>query len=438
MMKIYSILVFACCTLCVTSFSTRDVLSSVQDFSKESGLQCYGAHRSLEKCLDLQNRCATVQFTITSMQPHIHQTTFTCADNRLCADPKAFCALMQKEIAPIQIANCSMACCSTNGCNAPTEMINNDVEVEERNLFKGWQIEHGKQYINQEEAEKRFQIFSKSLKTIKEFNNRVDRTWEMGLNEFSDRTFEEFASIRLMMPQNCSATKGNHVSLGFEPPAQINCLEKGNFVTAVKNQGSCGSCWTFSTTGCLESATAIHKEGNPLVSLSEQQLVDCAQAFNDHGCNGGLPSQAFEYIHYNKGLMTEADYPYQGVDGKCHFVASKASAFVKQIVNITKGNEDGIKEAVGLLNPVSIAFDVAKDFRHYKSGVYSSTLCGNKASEVNHAVLAVGYGYTSNGQDYWLVKNSWGPQWGINGYFKIERGSNMCGLADCASYPVIV
>ncbi|NXH62050.1 CATH protein, partial [Rhabdornis inornatus] len=216
-------------------------------------------------------------------------------------------------------------------------------------------------------------------------------------------------------------------------PDSIDWRKKGNFVTPVKNQGACGSCWTFSTTGCLESAIAIAT--GKLLSLAEQQLVDCAQAFNNHGCSGGLPSQAFEYILYNKGLMGEDTYPYRAKNGTCKFQPDKAIAFVKDVINITQYDEDSMVEAVGKHNPVSFAFEVTSDFMHYRKGVYSNPRCEHTPDKVNHAVLAVGYG-EEDGTPHWIVKNSWGRLWGMQGYFLIERGKNMCGLAACASYPV--
>lgn len=216
-------------------------------------------------------------------------------------------------------------------------------------------------------------------------------------------------------------------------PDMIDWRTKGNFVTDVKNQGPCGSCWTFSTTGCLESVTAIAT--GKLLQLAEQQLVDCADAFNNHGCKGGLPSQAFEYIMYNKGLMTEQDYPYTAMEGPCKFKPQQAAAFVKDVVNITRYDEMGMVDALANYNPVSFAYEVVADFMHYKDGIYTSTKCHNTTDMVNHAVLAVGYAQ-ENGTPYWIVKNSWGTSWGINGYFYIERGKNMCGLAACSSYPI--
>ncbi|XP_045545300.1 pro-cathepsin H isoform X3 [Salmo salar] len=263
--------------------------------------------------------------------------------------------------------------------------------------FKQWMLQYNKVY-DLEEYYHRLDIFTRHKRRI-DYHNAGKHTFSMGLNQFSDMSFAEFRKTFLLT----------------EP------------------QGHCGSCWTFSTTGCLESVTAIATGKLPL--LSEQQLVDCAQDFNNHGCMGGLPSQAFEYVKYNNGLMTEDDYPYTGHDGSCNFKPELAAAFVKDVVNITSYDEKGMVDAVARLNPVSFGYEVTDDFLHYKDGVYSSTTCKNTTDNVNHAVLAVGYG-EKNSTPYWIVKNSWGTNWGMDGYFLIERGRNMCGLAACSSYPL--
>ncbi|XP_066492376.1 pro-cathepsin H [Tiliqua scincoides] len=300
-------------------------------------------------------------------------------------------------------------------------------------LFKTWMSQNNRQYGSEEEYWQRLQVFMENKRRI-DRHNAGNHTFQLGLNQFADMTFAEFQKKYLWQePQNCSATKGNFVSGAGLSPSTIDWRKKGNYVTPVKNQGPCGSCWTFSTTGCLESAIAI--QTGKLLNLAEQQLVDCAQDFNNHGCSGGLPSQAFEYILYNRGLMGEDSYPYRAKNGTCHFQPQKAIAFVKDVVNITLYDEQGLVEAVGRFNPVSFAFEVVGDFMFYKQGVYSSTKCQDTPDKVNHAVLAVGYG-EENGVPYWIVKNSWGPSWGMDGYFYIERGKNMCGLAACASFPV--
>nr|XP_032650176.1 pro-cathepsin H [Chelonoidis abingdonii] len=298
--------------------------------------------------------------------------------------------------------------------------------------FKSWMLQNNRKY-SLEEYYQRLQIFVANKRRI-DRHNAGNHTFEMGLNQFSDMTFTEFRKKYLWSePQNCSATKGNFLASSGPCPSTIDWRKKGNYVTPVKNQGACGSCWTFSTTGCLESAIAIAT--GKLLSLAEQQLVDCAQDFNNHGCSGGLPSQAFEYILYNKGLQGEDTYPYQAQNGTCKFQPEKAIAFVKDVVNITLYDEPGMVEAVGKHNPISFAFEVTEDFVRYSKGIYSNPTCDKTPDKVNHAVLAVGYG-EENGTPHWIVKNSWGPLWGMDGYFYIERGKNMCGLAACASYPI--
>ncbi|XP_010261858.1 PREDICTED: thiol protease aleurain-like [Nelumbo nucifera] len=292
---------------------------------------------------------------------------------------------------------------------------------------------YGRRYETMEEMKLRFEIFVENLKLIRS-SNRKGLPYTLAINEFADWSWEEFRAQRLGAAQNCSATtKGSHKLTDDLLPETKDWREDG-IVSPVKNQGHCGSCWTFSTTGALEAAytQAFGKS----ISLSEQQLVDCARAFNNFGCNGGLPSQAFEYIKYNGGLDTEEAYPYTGKDGVCKFSSENVGVQVLESVNITLGAEDELKHAVAIVRPVSVAFEVVRGFRFYKKGVYTSETCGSTPMDVNHAVLAVGYG-TENGVPYWLIKNSWGESWGDNGYFKMELGKNMCGIATCASYPIV-
>ncbi|XP_030490249.2 pro-cathepsin H isoform X2 [Cannabis sativa] len=292
---------------------------------------------------------------------------------------------------------------------------------------------YGRKYDTVEEMKLRFGIFKENLKLIKS-TNKKGLNYTLAVNHFADWTWEEFNRHRLGAAQNCSATlKGNHKLTDVVLPETKDWRQEG-IVSPVKDQGHCGSCWTFSTTGALEAAykQAFGKD----ISLSEQQLVDCAGAFNNFGCHGGLPSQAFEYIKYNGGLETEEAYPYTGQNGICKFSSENVGIQVVDSVNITLGAEDELKQAVGLVRPVSVAFEVVSPFRFYKEGVFTSDTCGNTPMDVNHAVLAVGYG-VEDGVPYWLIKNSWGASWGDNGYFKMELGKNMCGVSTCASYPVV-
>jgi cathepsin H len=301
--------------------------------------------------------------------------------------------------------------------------------------FEDFISKYNRTYKDDTEKMLRYSVFVHNMNTIDKLNSKPGRTWTAGINKFTDMTSEEWKQhVGLMAPQDCSATNRRSPVSNVDPPKSMDWRKQG-VVTPVKDQGNCGSCWTFSTTGCLESHHAI-KTGK-LVSLSEQNLVDCAQAFNNHGCDGGLPSQAFEYIRYNGGLDTEDSYPYQGTDQDCQFTTSGIGATVTDVFNITEKDEDGIVLAVGTVGPVSIAYEVNDDFQQYSSGVFQSDNCDTDPQSVNHAVLVVGYDTTSDGVPYFIVKNSWGESFGIDGYFWIIRGKNECGLADCASYPIV-
>ena len=253
------------------------------------------------------------------------------------------------------------------------------------------------------------------------------------------KDFYNMDKVNEKAKQNCSATKraeGEVFTPSDDVPDTWNWQEH-NGVSPVKDQGSCGSCWTFSTVGCMESAHLI-KYGS-LATYSEQQLVDCAGGFENYGCNGGLPSQAFEYIMYNGGLASEDAYPYFAETRNCTVQSADYIIDVEQgAVNITAGDEEELKQAVYEFGPTSVCFEVVDDFSGYTTGVYSSDTCGNTQSDVNHAVLAVGYGQ-ERGQNYYIVKNSWGTDWGEDGYIRLAAyvGRGALGVQMDPLYPVL-
>lgn len=293
------------------------------------------------------------------------------------------------------------------------------------------------QSVYAEKSESRFEVFRKTLEEVIAHNMKKS-SWVQGLNDYSDLTFEEFKKMRLMAPQNCSATKNLRVTESWKNkqiPASYDWHKHG-VVTPVKNQGNCGSCWTFSTVGALEAHWNILGLGKN-VTFSEQQLVDCAGDYDNHGCNGGLPSQAFEYIKNAGGIERDSTYIYTAKDGACTFKPAQTAGYVKYgSYNITQNDEDELKERLYAAGPISICYEVVADFKNYAGGVYTSNACGTTTMDVNHAVLATGYG-NENGKDFWEIKNSWGATWGVNGYFKMERGVNMCAVAQCNSYPLV-
>jgi cathepsin F len=262
-----------------------------------------------------------------------------------------------------------------------------------------------------------------------------------GVTKFMDLSPEEFKATYLKArPSNKTATAGDgectacvrfpeHQQLRDDPPAAFDWTTKGA-VTPVKDQGQCGSCWSFGTMGDIEGTWFLAK--NDLVSLSEQELVSCDSAGEDQGCNGGLQEDAFQYVISKGGLVGESDYPYVsggGNTGKCD--SSKAGGAVKATISSwsqvskSKAEEGNIKTALIASGPITIGIN-AGHMQTYRSGVDNPLIC--LAAMTDHAVLIVGYG-TDGGSDYWKIKNSWATSWGEDGYYRIVSGKNKCGVA---------
>jgi len=309
-------------------------------------------------------------------------------------------------------------------------------DVDYKKEFQAFKAAHDKSYSSDIEESQRFGIFKVNLDFIHEMNAKGN-SFELGVTQFADLTADEFASTHFGIkqpeqPWGSLPSLGQH-EYGGEALADAVDWTTNGAVTPVKNQGQCGSCWSFSTTGALEGAYEI-ASGN-LVSLSEQQFVDCDKV--DSGCSGGLMDNGFTFAKSN-ALCTEASYPYKAKAGTCAAASCTvglAKGTVTGYKDVSADSESAMMSAVSQ-QPVSIAIEADKSvFQLYKSGVLQST-CG---SQLDHGVLLVGYG-TEDGKDYWKVKNSWGSSWGDAGYIKLLRGkggSGECGLLKQASYPVV-
>jgi hypothetical protein len=311
--------------------------------------------------------------------------------------------------------------------------------------FYDFQERFDKKYENAHELEERFGIFRDNLRGIITHNLDLTQNFTMGINQFTDLTSDEFKSRATgglfrkasLYAQSGATSCSPFAGTGKTVPDSIDWRSRGA-VTPVKDQGQCGSCWSFSATGSMEGAWAIST--GDLVSISEQELVDCAGLrYSSMGCNGGQMDGAFKF-GIDKGMCAESSYAYTSGVSQTAGTCQDCSAIVSfsGCADVVGSNQLALKEAVAN-GPVSIAIEAdTRYFQSYSSGVLTSSTCG---TTLDHGVLIVGYG-SDSGQMYWLVKNSWGTSWGDDGYVKIARSESasdggVCGIAMEASYPIV-
>lgn len=305
---------------------------------------------------------------------------------------------------------------------------------------------------HRDEIIKHNQLYDKGLVS---FNMILNAYSDLTTNEFSDRmnglsfndTYRRFEikklqkriksqqyifrsseNLEMVEPSAFSHAK---VSL----PKSIDWRQKGA-VTAVKDQGDdCGSCWSFSTTGALEGQ--YFRKTGKLISLSEQNLIDCTNPHGYSKCSGRSRHDAFEWIKDHGGIETEKSYPYKGVGGSCKYERKYSSATLRKYIDIRKGDEKKLQEAIATIGPISIAVDAShRSFQFYSSGIYYEPKC--KPDKMDHAVLVVGYGTDRHDRDFYIVKNSWGSRWGESGYMRMSRNRrNNCGVATSGIYPMV-
>ncbi|EGG14711.1 hypothetical protein DFA_10969 [Cavenderia fasciculata] len=340
----------------------------------------------------------------------------------------------------------------------PTALFSHEQYTTE---FKGWVGQFEKNYESHEFLN-RFDIFKKNMDYIKTWNDKsVDHKLE--LNTLADLTDKEYQRLYLGTKVNGALRVGlNHADerdFGHIKSVFSNVKDNPNVdwrkqgaVSHVKNQGQCGSCWSFSSTGAIEGAHAI-KTGE-MISLSEQQLVDCSKRYGNNGCNGGLMTLAFDYVIDAGGLESEEAYPYTTTDtSACMFNSTNAVTSISDHQNIRAGNEKHLETVLRNVGPVSVAIDASpRSFRFYKSGIFYAPECSS--SQLDHGVLAVGFGKgnpesnfenkvsfihdDTKNNEYYIVKNSWGSDWGSNGFIYMSKNrKNNCGIATMATYPTI-
>jgi cathepsin L len=314
-------------------------------------------------------------------------------------------------------------------CVATTLAVRSEVEY--RSAFLNFMHAHSKTYSH-DAFRVKYSNFKANIDII-DANNALNNGLTLGVTKFADLTGAEFKALYTGYRAKAAAARNvvADSTISVDIPTSVDWRTKGA-VTPVKNQGQCGSCWSFSSTGSLEGLHFLSK--GSLLSFSEQQLVDCSQSYGNDGCDGGLMDYAFQYVE-SQGIELESVYPYTAEDGTCAYKASSVVFKNTGYTDVTSNNVKAFMTAIAL-QPVSVAVEADQPaWQLYSSGVVKATTCG---TQLDHGVLAVGYG-TYQGSDTYIVKNSWGADWGMNGYILLERtaknDAGTCGIQMEPSYP---
>ncbi|CAD5208692.1 unnamed protein product [Bursaphelenchus xylophilus] len=312
------------------------------------------------------------------------------------------------------------------------------VTINDLELFNGFHKfaeTYDKQYASVEEARERFEIYKANHLQLQVYQQYEQGTATYGETQFMDLTPEEFRTQVLSNVQKDPLAPHRRLTdeelnaLDDKVPRSLDHREAG-LVTPVKNQGSCGSCWAFSVTGNIEGLWK--KKTGELVSLSEQELLDCDK--KDEGCDGGMMLSTYEEIIRLGGLVKEEDYPYKGASGKCLLDNKKVTAYINDSLQLPE-DEEKIKQYLVSSGPISVGIN-ANPLQFYRGGIHHPPKFFCSPKGMNHAVLLVGYG-EENEKPFWIVKNSWGDRWGEKGYFRLYRGENVCGVAGYATSAIL-
>jgi len=309
-------------------------------------------------------------------------------------------------------------------------------EKEYQDAFLDFSHKYQKTF-HHDEFQSRYQIFKHNMDVVRD-NNAQNNGMILAINKFADLSSQEFNKLfKGLKKVTISAANNVEYEGQVSAPDNFSWVTQGA-VTGIKNQQQCGSCWSFSTTGSMEGCHYLNSNPKQLVGLSEQNLMDCSDSYGNEGCNGGLMIDAMEYIIANGGIDTEASYPYTAEDGtSCKYTAANSGATEKSYVNVAQGSESGLL-AQAVIAPVSVAIDASQNsFQLYSSGIYYEPACSS--TQLDHGVLVAGWGVDSTKKDnnkYWIVKNSWGTDWGLQGYIWMSRDrNNNCGIATMATRP---
>ncbi|XP_072394536.1 digestive cysteine proteinase 2-like [Diabrotica undecimpunctata] len=295
---------------------------------------------------------------------------------------------------------------------------------------------HNKNYADAKEHAFRKEVFRQNVRFIESVNRR-NKGYTLAINHLADKTDKE---IKYLNGRVSSGGNNGGQPFPYTDFDTDNLPDEYDWrlygaVSPVKDQAICGSCWSFGTVGTLEGSLFLKNGGKNFVRLSEQALVDCSWGFGNNGCDGGEDYRAYQWIQKHGGIPIDADYGnYLGEDGFCHADDVEKTAKITGWVNVTENDENALRLALFKQGPISVSIDASqKTFSFYSHGVYYDENCGNREQDLDHSVLAVGYG-SINGENYWLIKNSWSTYWGDDGYILMSSKNNNCGVMTAATY----
>jgi C1A family cysteine protease len=304
-------------------------------------------------------------------------------------------------------------------------------EQQYQTLFSKWMKQHNKSYRH-DMVRQRYNTWRANLAFITA-HNAAGHSYSLALNEFGDMTLAEFKAVHASGTYKApAASKMAPPAVDLDLPEVVDWRLEGA-VLPVQNEEQCGSCWAFVSTDAM--SCLWYQKTKLLVELSTQEVIDCSGAFGCEGCNGGLTSGAYQWVMSNDGICEAAVYPFVGQNQNCGSKNCTNVARITNFVSVPAADEVTLKAAVAQQVVSSACMASTQSFQFYSSGVFNDPTCNPQ--DIDHGMSIIGYGTTSNGTDYWLLRNMWGPTWGMKGYMYMIRGVDMCGIAESATYPTL-